>query len=629
MKRLGVAVSILVVALVASLLVRVAIVESEDPLVVVQWSNSHPLREGLLEDMAERFNDEGFEAASGQPIEIKVVECDSADQVEDVVARVTDVGEIGACKDDGQAAEDPTIITPQSDDWFTFLNHLAKSVVVDPGKAKPLAEAYLGIVTYSAMAQCLTSSNQSIGYQDVLELAERGWAAAGCKPKSSWGTYPRLSFTNPSTSTSGRNVLLTLYAMYAGGAAGTKALDQLSEEDVARADVQDRVRDFQGAVDHYMNTTPALNTQIADEGAEFFLLPEDNVVSLYKGLEERRGADGKKEDLKIQGLKMLYPEEGSVLNSNPAGIVDASWVDAEQRDAANTWIDYLREEEQQRDFMAAGFRPAHDTGLGLHVDAKQYGHWGLDAQDPEKVIDPAKVRPQVLDQIIASWGAVKKPSVVTFVVDLSNSMGGTKVEQVQDGLRRIIDEMEDAAAESSKVGLVTFSSAVNEPSMPPARLADVGKDIGDAITAMEGQVKGNTALYDAIARAVDLTDRADAPPGATRAVVVLSDGQANAGRCLDRIVNMAHGEDRIATYCGRTDDQPPRDENGAAVSPHEVDGLSLAQDVAHDDLRVFFVGFGQADVNVGRILAGATKADFQTSTEDGLAAVIEALSGYF
>ena len=58
-------------------------------MVVTHWSNSHPLREGLLLDMAERFNDERHETASGQPIEIRVVKCDSAVQAEDLVARVT------------------------------------------------------------------------------------------------------------------------------------------------------------------------------------------------------------------------------------------------------------------------------------------------------------------------------------------------------------------------------------------------------------------------------------------------------------------------------------------------------------------------------------------------------------
>ena len=52
-------------------------------------------------------------------------------------------------------------------------------------------------------------------------------------------------------------------------------------------------------------------------------------------------------------------------------------------------------------------------------------------------------------------------------------------------------------------------------------------------------------------------------------------------------------------------------------------------ELQHDDLQVFFLGFGEADINVGRILAEATGAEYQGSTDEDLAAVIEALSGYF
>ena len=55
---------------------------------VVHWSNSHPLREDLLLRMADQFNDANHETSSGRPIEIKIVECDSAVQAKDLVARV-------------------------------------------------------------------------------------------------------------------------------------------------------------------------------------------------------------------------------------------------------------------------------------------------------------------------------------------------------------------------------------------------------------------------------------------------------------------------------------------------------------------------------------------------------------
>ena len=68
-------------------------------------------------------------------------------------------------------------------------------------------------------------------------------------------------------------------------------------------------------------------------------------------------------------------------------------------------------------------------------------------------IDPADLDPAVLQKIMNSWGAVKKPAVVTFVVDTSGSMEGTKLEQAKDGLIKVLDNMED----NNQVGLVTFS----------------------------------------------------------------------------------------------------------------------------------------------------------------------------
>ena len=78
---------------------------------------------------------------------------------------------------------------------------------------------------------------------------------------------------------------------------------------------------------------------------------------------------------------------------------------------------------------------------------------------------------------------------------------------------------------------------------------------------------------------------------------------------------------------GSREDEPIAD-NGERISIEDVVGEELR--MPHDnDVQVFFVGFGEADINIGRILAQATGAEYQGSTEQDLAAVIEELSGYF
>jgi Ca-activated chloride channel family protein len=322
---------------------------------------------------------------------------------------------------------------------------------------------------------------------------------------------------------------------------------------------------------------------------------------------------------------MIYPKEGSVLNSNPAGLVDAPWVTDDDADAARQWVEFLRDDDQQQRFMKSGFRPATDTGLS--VDAGQFASWGLDANQPRSVIEPGDLQPDVLERIVDTWGAVKNPAIVTFVVDTSGSMQGEPIEQVKQGLTRLLDAIAATAGRGTdnQVGLFTFSTTVDDR-ISPRKLVESRFDIADAIGQMKAS--GGTALFDAIAQAVIATDNADGDPRATRAVVVLSDGAATDGRCLDSLVSMTSAaEDDVTSFCATEKGDQPATRNGT-VSIEEVRGTGLLIDTKHT-IQVFFLGFGEADLHIGRILAESTGAEFQGSTAQDLAAVIEALSGYF
>ena len=626
MKRFFAVGGILVVVLVGSLVLRAVVTEEEDPLIVVHWANSHPMRPGLLPDMAEEFNSDDHETASGRPIEIVVVQCDSAVQADDLVDRLNEVssGEDG-CTSDGEPAPNPTIVTPQSADWLVDINHGAGYDVVDLAATENIAQTWLGIVTYREMAECLGWPDQQLGYSDLIELLSNpeGWAAYSSCADVEWGKQPKLAFTNPSKSTSGRNVLVSLYSI-----AAHKAPADLTVADIERPDVVEYVSDFHRLVDHYMPTTPALNTKISQGTTygHFFLMPEDNLANLYLGTESVLTADGSRAPIdSVRGLVMIYPKEGAVLNGNPAGIVSAPWITDESAEAAREWVTFLREDDRQSSFEAAGFRPP--SGVDREVDASRFATWGLSADPPTASIEPGDLQPAVLDRIIGSWSAVKKPAIVTFVVDVSGSMAGEPLAQTKDGLLRVVGAMADTDNPqiADKVGLLTFSSGVLTE-IEPAQIQDAKYDIAEAINNMSAA--GGTALYDAVARAVTVTDEAAGDPGATRAVVVLSDGAATEGLCLSDLVSMSSIRERtVSSFCGHDGDQPVED-GGGVIPIADVVGDALVAPHDHG-IQIFFLGFGDADFDIGRILAQATGAEFRGSTEEDLASVIEELSGYF
>ncbi|MEE8046048.1 MAG: VWA domain-containing protein, partial [Dehalococcoidia bacterium] len=306
-----------------------------------------------------------------------------------------------------------------------------------------------------------------------------------------------------------------------------------------------------------------------------------------------------------------------------ACIVDAEWVTPEQVAAAEVWIDYIREDEQQRAFMAAGFRPGTDISL-RDPASKITARFGLNPDPPAVVLNPSLTKPEVAAAIDAAWIQVKRPGIVNFVVDTSGSMDGEKLKQAKDGLIKALDSM----ASNNQVGFLSFHDKVTA-GVPIAPLSENRFQIATAVDNL--RAGGQTALYEAIKVAVEAVDRAEGDPDAIRGVVVLTDGQANKGNIrLDNIVSMSsRSETRITEFPGFVSDTHGRDDQGRLISKNDIIGVELALNTKHE-IQIFFIGIGDdADIQVGRILAGATSAEFQGIAEDDLASLLEEFSKYF
>jgi Ca-activated chloride channel family protein len=516
---------------------------------------------------------------------------------------------------------DPTIVTPSDAHWLVSVNHQVGRAVVDLSAALIIVRPFVGIVTYQDMAECLGWPDKEIGYGDIIALRRdpRGWASYPCA-KAEWGQRPLVAYTDPITSSTGRNVLLALYSMAAG-----KTPEQLTTADVNDPEVVAYLKQFQGLVDHYLIGTTVLNTKIyqGPRYGHFFIMPEDNLIHLYEGT-ERAFINGKPVTAPpiTRRMVMIYPKEGSMPRNNCACIVQADWVTQEQVEAARKWINFIREAEQQRSFMAAGFRPGTDLSL-TDPSTKINGRYGLDPTKPTVVLNPSLIDPAVAAEIDKNWEDVKKPGIVTFVVDTSTSMKGTKLQQAKDGLIRALDSM----AKNNQVGLVTFDDVIRT-SIPVAPLSESRLKIADAVHKEEAQGEG--ALYDAIKAGIEETDKAGGDADSIRGVVVLTDGRANRGRArLDDLIKMmSRAEVPIQQYAGFPD-SVALDTRGSPVAKEEIIGTGLAIKTRYP-IQIFFVGIGDdADIQVGRVLAEATGAEFQGATAEDLANVLEAFGKYF
>ena len=223
--------------------------------------------------------------------------------------------------------------------------------------------------------------------------------------------------------------------------------------------VVDYVKDFQRLIDHYIIGTTVLNTKIyqGPRYGHFFLMPEDNLIHLKDGTARAIiGLDKTTAPPVKQPMVMIYPKEGSMARNNCACVVNTDWVTEEQAEAAEKWIDFILADEQQRGLMESGFRPT--ARLTLNDSAsKIHSGYGLDPMKPTKELDPATVDPKAAAAIDASWDDVKRPGIVTFVVDTSGSMLGAKLQHTKDGMEGVIEAM----PRNNQVGFLTFGDEIN------------------------------------------------------------------------------------------------------------------------------------------------------------------------
>ncbi len=224
-------------------------------------------------------------------------------------------------------------------------------------------------------------------------------------------------------------------------------------------------------------------------------------------------------------LVAIYPAEGTIYSDNPLIVLDAEWVDDQEREAAELFVDYVQEPENQERVLEYGFRPGNpDVPLGDPISLDN----GVDPDQPTTLLETPS--PEVLAGLLDSWADQRKQARVLLLIDVSGSMG----EEVEDGRTRL-DLAKEAAVralddfnDDDEVGLWVFSTELGDqadqdilPLIEPTRVADVKEQLRSRIEALVPT--NNTPLYTAVQAAYE-DSLAGYDPARINAVVVLSDG---------------------------------------------------------------------------------------------------------
>jgi Ca-activated chloride channel family protein len=437
-----------------------------------------PEKQKLLEAAVARFNESGAQAG-GRPVVGQVEAMNSGD------------AELALVR--GRLRAD--VWTPASSFWGRLAN-LQADRELTPAQAPSLVRTPLVVAMWEPMARALGWPRKPVGFADITRLAKdpRGWAAAG---KPAFGAF-KYVHTNPDSSTSGAEAVAASYFAVTGKREG------LTEADVRRAAPE--VKQLERSIVHYGSDTLFIADQLCRGGLAYAsAVAMEETTLLEFNRRQTCNTTGQK-------LVAVYPKEGSFYSDSPLYTL-ATGARAE---AAKQLLAFLARDVDAEAAGRFGFRPGDEAAkpAGLVASAE-----GVDPAQPRRVLEVPTAA--VLNRVLTTWRADRKPARVQLVLDNSGSMNDEdKLVRAKEGLQGFFREL----APQDEVGLTKFSTKV-VPLVAPAPFRINKERLRVAIVDIVPE--NDTAVRDATVQEVERIKKlADADH--INAVVVLTDGEDTA-----------------------------------------------------------------------------------------------------
>jgi Ca-activated chloride channel family protein len=223
-------------------------------------------------------------------------------------------------------------------------------------------------------------------------------------------------------------------------------------------------------------------------------------------------------------LDLIYPKEGIVTADYPFMLLNAS-----KHDAWDKVVAYLRTVDVQRRLMTDTLRRPSVPGIPL--DPRFPSATLIELPFPSKL--------DTIDALITTYlDQVRRPSSAIFVLDLSGSMEGQRLEDLKTSISALTGTDQTLTGKFSRfrareqVTIITFSEDVLDvrdftidDTQPQS--ADM-QAIRDYVNSLE--TYGATAIYSGLERAYEVVaDKQAADPDRLYSIVLMTDGENNRG----------------------------------------------------------------------------------------------------
>jgi Ca-activated chloride channel family protein len=429
-----------------------------------------------LEEAVETFNDQKVKTEEKKLIYVQLTSMDAGEAVTSII-------------DSGQS---PAIWIPDDPVWVEVL---AQEGVEDfQGDCVSTSESPLVIAMWRPVAAALGWPGRELGWLDIGSLAADP-SAWDYYSGGQYGPSLRLGHTHPGLSSTGTETLLAVVQ------AAQSKVETVSVEDIQQPIVQASVGAFEGAVSWFSKDTDTLGKTMSERGIQYLgaaVVYESTVV--YYG-----GGD--------PDIVPIYPFEGTYLSTHPACVNGA--MDDQNTEAAILFRQYLLGEEAQEMALETGLRPVnHQVSIGEPLDEAR----GVDVSKPTVVFNAPSA--EVIYAIQELWQSARKDVNLVMLLDVSGSMHGEKIANVQDAAVQFVNQLGD----EDVITLIAFSDTPRV--LIYHEMAGTARD--RLVSTIRGlDASGDTTLYDAIAAgSMVIADTTSSQR--TNALVVLTDGMDTA-----------------------------------------------------------------------------------------------------
>lgn len=238
-------------------------------------------------------------------------------------------------------------------------------------------------------------------------------------------------------------------------------------------------------------------------------------------------------------LGVVYPKDGVISADYPLMLLNEA-----QRASYDKLVAAFKAPDLQRELAASAYLRPSVADVPLAA--------GLSAAPVAELSFPNRL--EVIDAVLAAYqGEWRRPATSIFVLDISGSMEGARLDAMRSALKVLAGaDVTSASAASARyarfqsrerVLLMTFSDRVNEPvavDFDPKAL-DAART---AVTAYADAlaIKGGTAIFAAVMRAQsEAAKERERDPGRYVSIVLLSDGENTSGPGLSALRTQLEG----------------------------------------------------------------------------------------